>query len=217
MGCIFPNFLFLFIYFFREILFRGTSKEPQLRWAWLWLSISASVSGHWNQSWWVWWSSSPLQQQSADCRRPPKQTNLLKAVRRSVSEVTVTHVPLVCVWAEWRGGVLTIRKQLRTLGSTLLPPNAATSPSCRGIWMASWSSRLRWRWSVKPPAPDTCRNKSATTRSSRQHRFFSICSCYLYCVLSTVVNSSTRMCVRIKSSCFEWRQAQDFFPSQEHW
>lgn len=128
-----------------------------------------------------------------------------------VSEVTVTHVPLVCVWAEWRGGVLTIRKQLRTLGSTLLPPNAATSPSCRGIWMASWSSRLRWRWSVKPPAPDTCRNKSATTRSSRQHRFFSICSCYLYCVLSTVVNSSTRMCVRIKSSCLQSKSISIYF------
>ena len=39
--------------------------------------------------------------------------------------------------------VLTTRKQLRTLGSTLLPPKAATSPSWRGIWMASWSSRLR--------------------------------------------------------------------------
>lgn len=125
--------------------------------------------------------------------RLPSSNNLLMApetdkcveggeTKSRVSEVAVTHVPLVCVWAEWRGGVLTIRKQLRTLGSTLLPPNAATSPSCRGIWMASWSSRLRWRWSVKPPAPDTCRNKSATTRSSRQHRFFSICSCYLYWV-----------------------------------
>lgn len=59
---------------------------------------------------------------------------------------------------------LTMRKQLRTLGSTLLPPKAATSPNWRGIWMASWSSRLRWRWSVKPPGPDTWRNKSATTR-----------------------------------------------------
>lgn len=71
-----------------------------------------------------------------------------------------------------RRNVLTIRKQLRTLGSTLLPPNAATSPSCRGIWMASWSSRLRWRWSVKPPAPDTCRNKSATTGKDRRRSSF---------------------------------------------
>lgn len=29
--------------------------------------------------------------------------------------------------------VLTMRKQLRTLGSTLLPPKAATSPNWRGI------------------------------------------------------------------------------------
>lgn len=57
--------------------------------------------------------------------------------------------------------ILTMRKQLRTLGSTLLPPKAATSPNWRGIWMASWSSRLRWRWSVKPPGPETWWNKSA--------------------------------------------------------
>lgn len=58
---------------------------------------------------------------------------------------------------------VTRRKQLRTLGSTLLPPKAATSPNWRGIWMASCSSRLRWRWSVSPPGPDTWRNKSENT------------------------------------------------------
>lgn len=88
--------------------------------------------------------------------------------------------------------VLTMRKQLRTLGSTLLPPKAATSPSWRGIWMASWSSRLRWRWSVKPPGPDTWRNKSVTTRTYMQecikiavtnliiHQWVLQCSLHLY-------------------------------------
>lgn len=111
-------------------------------------------------------------------RRLPSNNNLLIAMTLKTDKSAVMpcfwrcsgpdgHACHECVlvWAE-RSNILTIRKQLRTLGSTLLPPNAATSPSCRGIWMASWSSRLRWRWSVKPPAPDTCRNTSASTRNS---------------------------------------------------
>lgn len=46
-------------------------------------------------------------------------------------------------------------KQLRTLGSMLEPPKAATSPSCLGIWMASWSSRPSCRWSHVSPADAT--------------------------------------------------------------
>lgn len=45
---------------------------------------------------------------------------------------------------------LTLAKQLRTLGSMLLPPNAATSPSWRGIWIQSWTSSPNFRWSVNP-------------------------------------------------------------------
>lgn len=51
--------------------------------------------------------------------------------------------------------MLTCWKQLRTLGSMLLPPKAATSPSCRGIWMASWSSRPSCRWSHISVGPAT--------------------------------------------------------------
>lgn len=58
---------------------------------------------------------------------------------------------------------LTKRKQLRMLGSTLLPPNAATSPSWRGTWMASWSRTPRCRWSHSPPALATWLKRSAGT------------------------------------------------------
>lgn len=64
--------------------------------------------------------------------------------------------------------VLTNRKQLRMLGSTLLPPKAATSPSCRGTWMASWSRTPRCRWSHRPPAFATWLKRSAVGRTERQ-------------------------------------------------
>lgn len=51
-------------------------------------------------------------------------------------------------------------KQLRTLGSMLEPPNAATSPSCLGIWMASWSRRPSCLWSHVSPADATWLNRS---------------------------------------------------------
>lgn len=51
-------------------------------------------------------------------------------------------------------------KQLRTEGSMLEPPKEATSPSCRGIWMESWSRRPRRRWSQKPVPLATCLNKT---------------------------------------------------------
>lgn len=57
--------------------------------------------------------------------------------------------------------ILTKRKQLRTLGSTLLPPKAATSPSWRGTWMASWSRTPRWRWSHWLPELATWLKRSA--------------------------------------------------------
>lgn len=64
--------------------------------------------------------------------------------------------------------VLTNRKQLRMLGSTLLPPKAATSPSCRGTWMASWSRTPRCRWSHRPPAFATWLKRSAVGWTGRQ-------------------------------------------------
>lgn len=139
-----------------------------------WTLTTASILNHSNQFWWscfsTFWSQKPLCNKKWSFWRqsgPDRQTSRWCDF----------------VWAEWCC-VLTMRKQLRTLGSTLLPPNAATSPSCRGIWMASWSSRLRWRWSVKPAAPDTCRKKSATTGNDRQH------SCYLDCALGPAVIKS---------------------------
>lgn len=61
-------------------------------------------------------------------------------------------------------------KQLRTEGSMLEPPNDATSPSCRGIWMESWSRRPRRRWSQKPVALATCLNKTAGWRRREGER-----------------------------------------------
>lgn len=66
--------------------------------------------------------------------------------------------------------VLTNRKQLRMLGSTLLPPKAATSPSWRGTWMASWSRTPRCRWSHRPPAFATWLKRSAAGRTGRRPR-----------------------------------------------
>lgn len=57
--------------------------------------------------------------------------------------------------------MLTCWKQLRTLGSILLPPKAATSPSCRGIWMASWSNRPSCLWSHISVGPATSLKRSA--------------------------------------------------------
>lgn len=59
---------------------------------------------------------------------------------------------------------LTNWKQLLTLGSMLLPPKEATSPSCRGIWMESCSSSPSRRWSQKPVELATCLNRSAGRR-----------------------------------------------------
>lgn len=68
--------------------------------------------------------------------------------------------------------ILTKRKQLRTLGSTLLPPKAATSPSWRGTWMASWSRTPRWRWSHWLPELATWLKRSAgPTVSHGQARY----------------------------------------------
>lgn len=55
---------------------------------------------------------------------------------------------------------LTNWKQLLTLGSILLPPKEATSPSCRGIWMESCSRSPSRRWSQKPVELATCLNRS---------------------------------------------------------
>lgn len=57
-------------------------------------------------------------------------------------------------------GKHTCWKQLRTLGSMLEPPKAATSPSCLGIWMASWSRRPSCLWSHVSPADATWLNRS---------------------------------------------------------
>lgn len=59
---------------------------------------------------------------------------------------------------------LTNWKQLLTLGSMLLPPKEATSPSCRGIWMESCSSSPSRRWSQKPVELATCLNRSGGRR-----------------------------------------------------
>lgn len=66
--------------------------------------------------------------------------------------------------------LLTNWKQLRTLGSILLPPKDATSPSCLGIWMASCRRRPRRRWSQKPVALATSRNKTREYRKTLQWR-----------------------------------------------
>lgn len=63
-------------------------------------------------------------------------------------------------------------KQLRTLGSMLLPPKAATSPSCRGIWMASCSSRPSCLWSHISVGPATSLKRSETpTRGTSPFHF----------------------------------------------
>lgn len=59
-------------------------------------------------------------------------------------------------------------KQLRTEGSMLEPPKDATSPSCRGIWMESWRRRPKRRWSQKPVALATCRNKTGDTEENEE-------------------------------------------------
>jgi len=66
------------------------------------------------------------------------------------------HDMLVCVSV----CELTCWKQLRTLGSMLEPPKAATSPSCLGTWMASWSSRPSCLWSHVSPADATWLKRS---------------------------------------------------------
>lgn len=63
--------------------------------------------------------------------------------------------------------VFTCWKQLRTLGSMLLPPKAATSPSCRGIWMASWSKRPSCLWSHISVGPATSLKRSIRMRGQR--------------------------------------------------
>lgn len=76
------------------------------------------------------------------------------------------------VWGEWMAGTKCVGarrtnwKQLRTEGSMLEPPKDATSPSCRGIWMESWSRRPRRRWSQKPVALATCLNKTGGQRET---------------------------------------------------
>lgn len=69
---------------------------------------------------------------------------------------------LVLLCPSHEGLYLTCWKQLRTLGSMLLPPNAATSPSCRGIWIASWSRRPSCLWSHISVGPATSLKRSAT-------------------------------------------------------
>lgn len=59
-------------------------------------------------------------------------------------------------------------KQLRTLGSMLEPPKAATSPSCLGIWMASWSRSPSCLWSHVSPADATWLNRSGQAEQIRE-------------------------------------------------
>lgn len=61
-------------------------------------------------------------------------------------------------------------KQLRTLGSMLEPPKAATSPSCLGIWMASWSSSPSCRWSQVSPDEATWLKRSERRRKKNRWR-----------------------------------------------
>lgn len=76
------------------------------------------------------------------------------------------------MWRDWMCGTKCVGarrtnwKQLRTEGSMLEPPKEATSPSCRGIWMESWSRRPRRRWSQKPVALATCLNKTGGQRET---------------------------------------------------
>ena len=58
-------------------------------------------------------------------------------------------------------------KQLRTLGSMLLPPKAATSPSCRGIWIASCSNRPSCLWSHISVGPATSLKRSTRKRGKQ--------------------------------------------------
>lgn len=51
-------------------------------------------------------------------------------------------------------------KQLRTDGSILEPPKAATSPSWRGTWMQSCKSSPNLRWSTNRFGSAISRNKS---------------------------------------------------------
>lgn len=73
---------------------------------------------------------------------------------------------------------LTNWKQLLTLGSMLLPPKEATSPSCRGIWMESCSSSPSLRWSQKPVELATCLNRSGGRRRTPEvkHRHQDVAS-----------------------------------------
>lgn len=64
------------------------------------------------------------------------------------------------------GLIITFSRQLCTLGSTLLPPNEATSPSCLGIRMQLRSRMVRRSWSTWPELSATSWNTSAT-----QHRY----------------------------------------------
>lgn len=77
--------------------------------------------------------------------------------------------------------VFTCWKQLRTLGSILLPPKDATSPNCRGIWIASCSKRPSCRWSHISVGPATSLKRSARRRGKR---LTSIC---LQCSLMSLV------------------------------
>jgi len=63
--------------------------------------------------------------------------------------------------------MLTFSRQLRTLGSTLLPPKAAISPSCRGIWMHSCSSACSWCSLTRSFASAT--NRNTAIRAQHTH------------------------------------------------
>lgn len=73
---------------------------------------------------------------------------------------------LVLFCSSHEGLYLTCWKQLRTLGSMLLPPKAATSPSCRGIWIASCSRRPSCLWSHISVGPATSLKRSATSKDT---------------------------------------------------
>lgn len=80
-----------------------------------------------------------------------------------ISESVNLRESLVLFCSSHEGLYLTCWKQLRTLGSMLLPPKAATSPSCRGIWIASWSRRPSCLWSHISVGPATSLKRSATS------------------------------------------------------
>lgn len=81
-----------------------------------------------------------------------------------ISESVNLRESLVLFCFSHEGLYLTCWKQLRTLGSMLLPPKAATSPSCRGIWIASWSSRPSCLWSHISVGPATSLKRSVTPK-----------------------------------------------------